>query len=250
MVFALTMLLFISSPSPFIRSFYCFFSSNSFFWANHVVHHRPQVFNFSVGLRSPIFHLVFSFFIHLPAAFLGFSPETYIGVFIFHTSYQLLNHTHFLKTPPLFIEKIFVTPSHHRVHHGRNHHYVNKNFGAVFSFWDIIFKTYQKENEKILYGVKSGELDLNPLTSNMRPLFNFFGLKTPLSIPSWILVFNDKNPWPKLWAFSLSLFSIVLTFGFIAISAHLAWPLKTLIVAYLFCLFGLAGSALNKCSSS
>ncbi len=223
---------------------------NSFFWANHIIHHQPKTFNFSVGLRPPLFNEIFSFFIHLPAAFLGFSPETYVIVFISHTSYQLINHTNFFKKPFPFFKWIFVTPSHHRVHHGQNDHYINKNFGALFSFWDVLFKTYQCEDEKVIYGVKNDVCeDLNPVTSNLNPIFRHFGLKMNFKAPHWLDSFYSQFPGPKFWAIGLSIFSLVLTLGFFKIYGNLAGPIKYLIVGYLILLNCLLGTALNQSAS-
>jgi len=225
--------------------------ASPFFWANHIIHHQPKTFNFSVGLRPPLFNEIFSFFIHLPAAFLGFSPETYLLVFISHTSYQLLNHTKFFKNPIPFIKWIFVTPSHHRVHHGQNDHYINKNFGALFSFWDVIFKTYQIEDEKVIYGVKNETCeDLNPLTSNLRPIFRHFGLKTTFKRPLWVDSFYKKLPSVKLWAIGFLALSLILTLGFLKVHDYLAWHLKYLIIGHLVLLNFIIGSALNQCSFS
>ncbi len=224
---------------------------SSFFWANHIIHHQPKSFNFSVGLRPPLFNEIFSFFIHLPAAFLGFSPETYIIVFIAHTSYQFTNHTKFFKKPVPFFKWIFVTPSHHRVHHGQNDRYINKNFGALFSFWDVLFKTYQNEDEKVIYGIKNETCeDLNPFTSNLRPIFRHFGLKTTFKRPLWLDSFYNKLPWSKFWAIFLVTLSLVLTFFFLRIHDNLSWPLKYLIIGYLFLLNLVIGMLLNTHSFS
>ena len=218
-----------------------------FFWSNHIIHHLPKTFNFSVGLRPPLFNEIFSFFIHLPAAFLGFSPETYIIVFISHTSYQLINHTNFFKKPFPFLKWIFVTPSHHRVHHGQNDHYINKNFGALFSFWDVLFKTYQREDEKVIFGVKNEACDdLNPFTSNLRPICQYFGFKTNFKKPLLLKSFYKVLPRQKLWVFFLTILSFVLTFGFLKVHDYFAWPIRYVIIGYLALLYCLIGMILNE----
>ena len=231
--------------------FHRFSHGNSFFWANHIIHHQPKTFNFSVGLRPPLFNEIFSFWIHLPAAFLGFSPETYVIVFISHTSYQLINHTNFFKRPFPYLKWILVTPSHHRVHHGQNDHYINKNFGALFSFWDVLFKTYQCEDEKVVYGVKGENCeDLNPITSSLIPIFHYFGIKRTFERPFWLESFYKKLPYIKFWAIGFLTFSLILTFGFLKIYDGLAWPIKFLVIFYLILLKCIVGTILNHCAFS
>jgi sterol desaturase/sphingolipid hydroxylase (fatty acid hydroxylase superfamily) len=123
-----------------------------FLWAIHSLHHQSEEFNISVGFRISIFQTIFrsTFWLILP--FLGFAPEAIFSVLVFHGVYQLPLHTQVV--PRLgFLEYIFVTPSSHRVHHGVNNEYLDKNYGGVFIIWDILFGTYAAEKEKVVFGI-------------------------------------------------------------------------------------------------
>ncbi len=171
-------------------------------WAIHGVHHQSEQYNFSVGLRMPWWHKLTAFWIHLPAAMLGFSLKDYVIVASIHASLQIWTHTQlFEKRIPVF-EWIFVTPSHHRVHHGKNELYLDKNFGGILSIWDYLFKTYQPETEKVIYGINKIKTRVNPWSSNM----------IQFSPESWPKIRNLKkfNDQEKLmiWAFTTGFISL------------------------------------------
>lgn len=123
------------------------------FWSFHQVHHTPEDFNIFTGARLPTFNRQIAILFYLPGAF--FVPPS-----VFYTHYQL-NYIfqfwiHTDAVPSLgFIENFINTPSLHRVHHGRNRYCIDKNYGAVFSIWDRLFGTMEKEKkgEKIYYGL-------------------------------------------------------------------------------------------------
>ncbi|MBT1697606.1 sterol desaturase family protein [Fulvivirgaceae bacterium PWU4] len=123
-----------------------------FFWATHVAHHSGEHYNLTVSFRlSWVQYIKMIFF--LPVAFIGFHP-----IIIFITNqiavlFQFWVHTEYIRKMPRFIEYIFATPSNHRVHHGCQEKYINKNYGATFIIWDRIFKTYQPEEEQAVYGI-------------------------------------------------------------------------------------------------
>lgn len=123
-----------------------------FFWATHVAHHSGEHYNLSVSFRlSWVQYIKIIFF--LPVALIGFHP-----VIIFVTNqiavlFQFWVHTEYIGRLHPAIEYIFATPSNHRVHHGSQEKYINKNYGATFIIWDRIFGTYQKEEEKVKYGL-------------------------------------------------------------------------------------------------
>jgi sterol desaturase/sphingolipid hydroxylase (fatty acid hydroxylase superfamily) len=126
-----------------------------FLWGTHVTHHSADHYNLTVSFRlSWIQYVKIIFF--LPVALLGFHP-----VIIFVTNqvailYQFWQHTEYIKRLHPAIEYILATPSSHRVHHGSQDKYINKNFGATFSLWDRMFGTYQPEEEKAVYGITHG----------------------------------------------------------------------------------------------
>lgn len=142
---------------------------NSFLWGIHLVHHQPKFYNYSVGLRMPLFHHIVDIFPMMAAALLGFTIEVYVVVSVIWASLQILTHTNYIKNEIPLISKIFVTPSHHRVHHGRNDPYINKNYGGIFSLWDRMFGTYQKEliDNPVEYGVVESDYTLDPIESNL-----------------------------------------------------------------------------------
>ena len=154
--------------------------SNKWLWAIHGVHHQSEDYNYSVGLRMPWWHKLVSFWTPLPLAVLGYSIQDYIIVISLHAAFQIWTHTQMLeKRIPVF-EWFFVTPSHHRVHHGKNKIYIDKNFAGILSVWDYLFKTYEPESEKVIYGVNRVESHTNPITANLIQFFpkNFSRLRS------------------------------------------------------------------------
>ncbi|RYY26731.1 MAG: sterol desaturase family protein [Chitinophagaceae bacterium] len=123
-----------------------------FFWATHVVHHSSEHYNLSVSFRlSWVQHLKIIFF--APVAFLGFHPVIFFIVNQIAVLFQFWVHTEYIGRLHPIIEYIFATPSNHRVHHGSQEQYINKNYAATFIIWDRIFGTFQKEEEKVKYGI-------------------------------------------------------------------------------------------------
>ena len=138
----------------------------SWMWAVHVVHHSSQNYNFSVGLRQAWFHKLTAFPFYLVFALVGV-PVVTLGIIVaIHASLQILTHTQAIPKEIPWLRWVFVTPSHHRVHHGSQPQYIDKNFAAIFSFWDRIFKTYEPEVEPVIYGVRPQMNSLNPWTIN------------------------------------------------------------------------------------
>ena len=137
-----------------------------FWWATHVVHHTGENYNLTVSFRlSWVQHLKIIFF--MPVAFIGFHPVIFFIVNQIAVLFQFWVHTEYIRKCPRFIEYIFATPSNHRVHHGSQEKYINKNYGATFIIWDRMFGTFQEEDEKVIYGVTHNiENKLNPLIIN------------------------------------------------------------------------------------
>jgi sterol desaturase/sphingolipid hydroxylase (fatty acid hydroxylase superfamily) len=135
------------------------------FWAVHVTHHSSSKFNLSVGFRSSVFQPIYRFFYFIPLALLGFKAADMALVYAVTQIYGILVHTSYIpkfKSPALkWIEHIFVTPSHHRVHHASNVEYLDKNMGMFLIIWDRIFGTYQEEIDDlpIKYGLVSATKD-------------------------------------------------------------------------------------------
>jgi sterol desaturase/sphingolipid hydroxylase (fatty acid hydroxylase superfamily) len=126
-----------------------------FFWAMHVTHHSSAYFNLSTGFRSTVFEPLYRVFFYLPLAFMGFNAFDILFTYLITQIYGNLVHTQTIgKLHPVF-EYIFVTPSHHRVHHASNLRYLDKNMGMVLIVWDRMFGTFHKEiaEEEIVYGL-------------------------------------------------------------------------------------------------
>lgn len=124
------------------------------FWASHVTHHSSKYLNLSTALRHNIFSPLIGIWIFwLPLAFLGFSLQQIEMAIFLNITYQFFIHTQFIKKIHPIIDYCFNTPAHHRVHHGINEIYLNKNFGSVLIIWDRLFGTFQKETENSIFGI-------------------------------------------------------------------------------------------------
>lgn len=135
----------------------------SFLWGTHIVHHQSEEYNLSVALRQSAIQAFASNFFYLPLALLGFSPASFLVMATFQTLYQFWIHTKTIgKLHPVF-EYIFNTPSHHRVHHGMNPQYIDRNHGGTLILFDRWFGTFQAEAETPVYGVTVPLNSWNPL---------------------------------------------------------------------------------------
>jgi alkylglycerol monooxygenase len=135
-------------------------------WATHVVHHQSEEYNLSVALRQSWFQSLFSSAFYIPLPFLGFHPNTIALIIAFNTLYQFWIHTKTIKKMPRIIEFIFNTPSHHRVHHGTNPKYIDRNHAGSLIIWDRMFGTFQQEEEEVVYGITSPLRSWSPLWAN------------------------------------------------------------------------------------
>jgi sterol desaturase/sphingolipid hydroxylase (fatty acid hydroxylase superfamily) len=124
------------------------------FWAIHSNHHSSNHYNFAVALRSSVFQPVYRFLFYIPVALLGFDGISIMFIYSLNQFYQFFLHTQFVGNMG-FLEHVFVTPSHHRVHHASNLKYLDRNMGQVLIIWDKLFGTFQKElpEEKPVYGL-------------------------------------------------------------------------------------------------
>lgn len=137
------------------------------FWGGHVVHHQSEEYNLSVALRQSSLQVVWTFGFSLPIAFLGFRTEDFVLISAFNTLYQFWIHTETIKKLPKWFEFIFNTPSHHRVHHGRDPKYIDKNHAGSLVIWDRMFGTFQEEEEKPTYGITKPINSWNPVWANV-----------------------------------------------------------------------------------
>lgn len=131
------------------------------FWAVHVVHHSSQRYNLSTAVRQPWVPFTGMLF-YVPAFLVGFTPLQWSVVHGFNLIYQFWIHTERIGRMPRWFEFVFNTPSHHRVHHGANPEYLDRNYGGILILWDRMFGTFEDERARARYG----------LTKNIRLTWN------------------------------------------------------------------------------
>jgi alkylglycerol monooxygenase len=142
----------------------------NFFWNGHIVHHSSEEFNLACALRQSISSIVKIFIVFLlPAAIFGVPENVIVVVAPLHLFAQFWYHTQHINKMG-FLEKIIVTPSHHRVHHAINPEYIDKNYGQIFIFWDKLFGTYQEELASVppVYGITRPVRTWNPIKINFQ----------------------------------------------------------------------------------
>lgn len=142
----------------------------NFFWNGHIVHHSSEEFNLACALRQSISSIVKLFIVFLlPAALLGVPGQVIAVVAPLHLFAQFWYHTQHINKMG-FLEKIIVTPSHHRVHHAINPEYIDKNYGQIFIFWDKWFGSYQEELPQVppVYGITRPVRTWNPIRINFQ----------------------------------------------------------------------------------
>lgn len=145
----------------------------NFFWNKHAIHHSSEEFNLPCALRQSISSFLNLFtFLLLPAALLGVPAQVIAIVLPLHLFLQFWYHTQHIKKLG-FLEKIIVTPSHHRVHHAINPEYIDKNHGQIFIFWDKWFGTFQEELNEVpaVYGITRPAQTWNPIKINFQHLW-------------------------------------------------------------------------------
>jgi len=151
-------------------------------WIGHVVHHQSEDYNLAVALRQSVLQKVLLMWVYWPLALAGFPPEIFLTCMAVNLLYQFWIHTELIDTlGPL--EWVMNTPSHHRVHHGRNPEYIDRNHAGVFIVWDRMFGTFQKELVKPTYGITRPTDTFNPVHAQWKPVVDLWNdLKR---IPNW-----------------------------------------------------------------
>jgi alkylglycerol monooxygenase len=152
------------------------------FWGGHVVHHQSEEYNLSVALRQSSFQVVWTFAFSLPIAVIGYKTGDFLLVSALNTLYQFWIHTETINKMGWF-EYVFNTPSHHRVHHGRNPKYIDKNHAGSLIIWDKMFGTFQAEEERPTYGITKPINSWNAVWAN----FSHYAVmaKEITTIPKW-----------------------------------------------------------------
>lgn len=136
-------------------------------WAAHVVHHQSQDFNFSTALRQESAYPILGWIFYLPMALLGVPPEIFATAGLAVLLYQVWIHTEHVGKLG-WIDRIFSTPSNHRVHHAVNDAYIDRNYGGMLIIWDRLFGTFIEEGEeKCVYGTRPQLETWDPIWANL-----------------------------------------------------------------------------------
>ena len=141
----------------------------NFFWAAHITHHQSEQYNLTLSFRVSSLQLFIRMGFWMLLPIIGFDPWETTFIIGINAAYQFFIHTKLINKMG-FLEKIFITPSHHRVHHGKNTQYIDKNYGGIFVIWDKMFGTFAEEKEEVQYGITK------PLNSNnpMKAWFHYY----------------------------------------------------------------------------
>lgn len=156
-------------------------------WATHEVHHQSEEYNLTVALRQGLFQVSVTFLYFIPVALMGIPTEMFLFAYIFGIFYQYWIHTRIIKKMPAWFEWLLNTPSHHRVHHGRNPKYIDRNHAGVFMLWDRMYGTFKEEEEEPVYGITQPINNWNPIKQN----FNYFSFLLKNAIAT-------NNFWDKI----------------------------------------------------
>jgi alkylglycerol monooxygenase len=235
-------------------------------WGSHIPHHSSEEYNLTVALRQGAFQGCFFWIFYLPLALVGFPIFMFIAMAQVDTLYQFWIHTRSVgKLGPL--ELVLNTPSHHRVHHGKNPKYIDKNHGGILIIWDRLFRSFQVEEEEPTYGTAKPLKSWNPIWGQihywidlallawhaprwrdkflvwfMQPAWRPQGLEkkgTPAyQTKEFYEKYNPRIP-VSLSIYAFCQFVPLLAFStyFLSIEGTLEWPLKCAMAGYI--MFGL-----------
>ena len=203
---------------------FCFYWSHRFhhlypvLWAVHVVHHEGEHFNLSLGIRNSWYSSITSFPFFFILTILGVPLHIFVLVSGVHYFVQFYNHNHFVKKSG-WLEYILITPSHHRVHHGKNDLYIDKNFGGTFVFWDKLFGSFQHERTDVpvQFGVQEPTGTMNTVLVN--------------NIPFLKLLRGKKRSQNNLYSISnVTYFTVAGTFLLICLLLWFIYAEKTMVL--------------------
>jgi alkylglycerol monooxygenase len=172
----------------------------NFLWAVHVVHHQSEDYNLAVALRQAVLSPITVMPFYLPLAVLGVPLIPFFIVNALSTLYQFWIHTELVDRMGV-LEQVINTPSLHRVHHGVNPEYLDKNYAATFICWDQLFRTLRREEAPVIYGVSHPLRSFDPVWAQVQPLWALwqamrrapsvgeairFALASPAWHPEWL----------------------------------------------------------------
>lgn len=157
-------------------------------WAAHVVHHQSEEYNLTTALRQTSTGGVFGWFFYLPMAILGFPLDMFIVIALIDLLYQFWIHTQQIGKLGWF-DRVFVSPSNHRVHHAVNDVYLDKNYGGILIIWDRLFGTFIEEDdaEPVVFGTRSPLRSWNPIWANIEVYY-------AVAVDAW----RARRWWDKL----------------------------------------------------
>ena len=136
-------------------------------WAGHVVHHSSEEYNLTVALRQSALHGLFSWVFFMPLAAIGLPWTMFAACYALNLVYQFWIHTRQIDKLPAWLEAWLNTPSHHRVHHGVNPQYQDRNYAGALIIWDRMFGTFEPEVEPVVYGITTPLESWNPVWANV-----------------------------------------------------------------------------------
>ena len=141
----------------------------SILWAAHAVHHQSEDYNLSTALRQTSTGFLFGWIFYLPLFILGLPIEVIATANAIDLIYQFWVHTRHVGKLG-WVDRVFVTPSNHRVHHAQNEIYIDRNYGGILIVWDRLFGTFQEEldEEPVVFGVRRPLANWNPFWANLQ----------------------------------------------------------------------------------
>lgn len=141
----------------------------SILWAAHAVHHQSEDYNLSTALRQTSTGFLFTWIFYLPLFLLGIPFEVFVTLNALDLIYQFWVHTQHIRRLG-WMDRVFVTPSNHRVHHAQNEIYIDRNYGGILILWDRLFGTFQEEleAEPVVFGVRKPLQSWNPFWANLQ----------------------------------------------------------------------------------
>lgn len=141
----------------------------SVLWAAHAVHHQSEDYNLSTALRQTSSDFLFGWIFFVPLFVIGFPLEVIVTVNAIDLIYQFWVHTQHVNRLGWY-DRVFVSPSNHRVHHAQNERYIDKNYGGILILWDRLFGTYQEErdDDPVVFGVRKPLANWNPFWANFQ----------------------------------------------------------------------------------
>jgi sterol desaturase/sphingolipid hydroxylase (fatty acid hydroxylase superfamily) len=165
-------------------------------WATHTVHHSSEHFNMSVAYRFGPLDSVFPILFSIPLVMIGFNPILVFTAEIFVQVFQTLLHTEVIKKLPRPFEFLFNTPSHHRVHHGSNKEYWDKNYAGILIIWDRLLGTFEPEISPVRYGISEPLNSVNPIQVFFHGITRFYDrLKQTSGFQNKFLLFIKPPDW-------------------------------------------------------